>query len=172
MGNTTVITGKLKSNKRIEGQAYDRIMNLHQNPETPYSLKDQITWNGLCQWIVSSDRLGIEWDQEEKFKSYIEWLELIIKYALDPFGYVLSGKLLCVGAEKGDIGSISVQNNEVSFHQFDKQELADYYKEENIALQESLGKIDHIAKGVQIWVHNLNTPLKNVHNTMTTFILL
>jgi hypothetical protein len=68
-----------------------------------------------CQWIPTNDGSGIEWDQGEKFYEYVEWLIYIIDHFLKPWGYVLNGSVYWRGEEFYDMGTITVDNNEVSY---------------------------------------------------------
>jgi hypothetical protein len=157
MGYNTDIFGRLKSNKRIEGEAYNRIMNLHDTLDFPPEVQEKATWERYCQWVVSEDGFGIEWDKQEKFYYFVEWLEIIIDYALKPYGYTLSGKLQCVGEERGDISTITVRNNEVVFHQFNDDEVAQYYHDENIRLKDIVGEMTQITQGKKIWSHSMSS---------------
>ena len=67
-----------------------------------------------CQWIPSNDGKSIEWDGNEKFYEYVEWLEYIIKHFLKPWGYVLNGEVKWFGEDREDVGLIIVKNNMVS----------------------------------------------------------
>jgi len=67
-----------------------------------------------CQWVPAKDLSEIEWDGGEKFYHYKEWLEYIIENFLDPWGYVVNGQVNWRGEEIGDVGILSVEDNEVS----------------------------------------------------------
>lgn len=67
-----------------------------------------------CQWCPTDDREGIEWDGNEKFYAYLEWLNYIIKNFLAPKGYVLNGEVSWEGEERTDTGVIRVLNNKVT----------------------------------------------------------
>jgi hypothetical protein len=67
-----------------------------------------------CQWVPNEDGTAIEWDGGEKFYSYVEWLEYIIKNFLKPWGYTLNGEVTWFGEERSDIGVIIVDNNKVT----------------------------------------------------------
>jgi len=67
-----------------------------------------------CQWVPSSDGKGIQWDGNEKFYNYTEWLEYLIKNVLAPRGYKLSGSVNFFGEDRTDIGNITVKNNKVT----------------------------------------------------------
>lgn len=67
-----------------------------------------------CQWVPSGDGSQIEWDGNEKFYNYVEWLRYIITNFIEPWGYVLNGEVEWEGEDSGDIGKIVVKNNVVS----------------------------------------------------------
>ncbi len=88
------------------GQNHDaNIVDYNQEPSTQPSL-----W---LQWIPTEDRLSLEWDGNEKFYSYTEWLVYLIYKILAPNGYELNGKIVWQGEETGDVGEITVKNNKV-----------------------------------------------------------
>lgn len=67
-----------------------------------------------CQWRASGDGTRIEWDEGEKFYCYVQWLEYLILHFLEPWGYVLKGKVTWEGEEHTDMGIIVVEDNAVS----------------------------------------------------------
>jgi hypothetical protein len=67
-----------------------------------------------CQWIPTLDMQGIQWDGNEKFYNYVEWLEYIIENFLKPWGFTLNGEVEYQGEDPGDTGFITVKDNEVS----------------------------------------------------------
>lgn len=84
-------------------------------------IKDIVDYNsppvrqpGLwCQWTPNEDGTAIEWDQGEKFYSYVKWLQYIIDNFLQPWGYKLNGRVHWQGEESGDRGTIQVKNNKI-----------------------------------------------------------
>lgn len=66
-----------------------------------------------CHWLISSDRMSIEWDGGEKFYDYVEWLKYIIDNILHPRGYVLNGQVSWQGEDAEDMGIIRVDSNGV-----------------------------------------------------------
>lgn len=66
-----------------------------------------------CQWVPNEDGTIIQWDCNEKFYNYVEWIEFIIKYFLEPWGYILNGEVRWRGEEFDDIGTIICENNKV-----------------------------------------------------------
>jgi uncharacterized protein (TIGR02996 family) len=66
-----------------------------------------------CQWRPSEDGTAIVWDGGEKFYDYVEWLEYLILHFLNPWAYVLNGKVRWQGEVNEDRGVITVINNRV-----------------------------------------------------------
>lgn len=66
-----------------------------------------------CQWVPTEDLQGIEWDGNEEFYNYVEWLEYIIENFLERWGYKLNGEIFWQGEETGDVGKIIVTDNKV-----------------------------------------------------------
>jgi len=67
-----------------------------------------------CQWVPTKDGTGIEWDGNEKFRNYVEWLKYILYNFLQPWGYELNGEVQWQGESCGDTGKIVVKNNKVT----------------------------------------------------------
>jgi hypothetical protein len=68
-----------------------------------------------CQWTPTDDRQGIEWDGNEKFYNYEEWINYLTDKILAPKGYVLNGEVEWVGEEVfDDRGVIRILNNNIS----------------------------------------------------------
>lgn len=67
-----------------------------------------------CQWIPSDDGTGIEWNGNEKFYNYVEWLKYLIANFIKPWGYVLSGEVEWQGEDSSDFGKIVVKHNVIS----------------------------------------------------------
>jgi hypothetical protein len=66
-----------------------------------------------CQWQPTSDGRGIEWDGQEKFYKYVEWLQYIIVNFLAYWGYELNGTVTWQGETELDTGNIVVVNNKI-----------------------------------------------------------
>ncbi len=89
------------------GQSEDStIIDFNRPPSTQPGL-----W---CQWALTEDKNGIEWDGGEKFYNYVEWIEYLIEKVLKPRGYVLNGKVEYQGDERDDTGTIVVKDNVVT----------------------------------------------------------
>jgi len=64
-----------------------------------------------CQWILLADNQTIEWDENEKFYDYVEWITYIIEKILKPRGYVVYGEVYWDGEFSDDKGVIIIQDN-------------------------------------------------------------
>lgn len=90
----------------LAGQDRDAsVINHNDPPDTQPGL-----W---CQWVINEQCDALEWDGGEKFYHYVQWLEYVIERFLDPWGYKLNGIVHWQGEDPSDIGTISVQNNEI-----------------------------------------------------------
>lgn len=114
MGYTTQFEGKFKFSQPLTDGQYDTLVefandrhgdNLGEYPYAP---------SFYCQWIPTKDREYLEWDGNEKFYSYVEWLELIIENFLKEWEINLNGNVFWQGEERSDSGEIVVVNNVVS----------------------------------------------------------
>lgn len=92
----------------------DNIVEFNQEPSTQPSL-----W---CQWIPNEDGTAIEWDCNEKFYAYNDWLFYIINKILAPNGYTLNGVVTWQGEETGDVGKIVVVDNVITIRPWDEEE--------------------------------------------------
>jgi hypothetical protein len=93
--------------KGFMGQEEDStIIDCNRPPSTQPSL-----W---CQWVPTEDRLGIEWDGNEKFYEYVAWIQYIIDKILAPKGYVLNGNVHFQGENEDDFGIIVARNNTIT----------------------------------------------------------
>ena len=57
-----------------------------------------------CQWVISGDGTGLEWDWGEKFYEYEDWLVYIQVHFLTPWGSKLTGEISWSGEEWDDRG--------------------------------------------------------------------
>ncbi len=73
-----------------------------------------ITQPGLwLQWIPTEDKMGLEWDKNEKFYNADEWIEYLINRILEPRGYIINGIVNAQGEDRSDKYNITVVNNKV-----------------------------------------------------------
>ena len=68
-----------------------------------------------CQWVPTSDGKEIEWDGNEKFYSYIEWIKYINNKFLKPWGIVLNGSVSWSGEDSYDLGMIVAKEGKIRF---------------------------------------------------------
>lgn len=66
-----------------------------------------------CHWVPTTDRMGIKWDESEKFYEYKEWLQYIVQHFLKPWGYTCSGSVTWQGEDESDKGILVVTDNVV-----------------------------------------------------------
>ena len=66
-----------------------------------------------CQWVLSADHLNLEWDGQEKFRWWREWLQWIVDEILAPEGITLSGEVDCQGEDALDCSVITVVNGRI-----------------------------------------------------------
>ncbi len=98
----------------IEGEFYvegkdwgdDNIIDGNSPPKTQPGL-----WN---QWIPNEDGTALEWDGNEKFYAYVEWVKYLLENILIPRGYKLNGEVEWQGEERDDIGKIIIVDNIVT----------------------------------------------------------
>lgn len=67
-----------------------------------------------CGWIVCQDGSKLEWNEEEKFYSYVEWLNYLVKHFFEPWGIALNGEILWQGESESDKGRIRVEQNVIT----------------------------------------------------------
>ena len=120
--------------KGLYGQGEDKDIISYNNPPVDVP--------GLwCQWIIN-DYGNLEWDGNEKFYNYVEWLEYLIKHFFEPEGYILNGIINFQGDESDDCGYIKVTNNIVEqIYDDGNTTIDDYSDDELIAELESRGYI-------------------------------
>lgn len=109
MGYTTIFRGQFYLNKPL---TTEQAQCLCKFSKTRHS--DDTTLPGIwCDWTVTKDNRGIEWNGSEKFYEYTAWLKYLIKTYLKPWGYVLDGKVQFKGEDDDDHGYIIVVHNKV-----------------------------------------------------------
>jgi len=136
MGYTTEFKGKFKLDRPLEEQVYQDLLSLNETRRMKRAVDSDLygvqgefyfkddnlgvidcnqppeTQPGLwCNWKPTEDKQFIEWDQGEKFYSYVEWIYYIINRILKPKKYILNGEVEWLGEEQGDIGTIIVIDN-------------------------------------------------------------
>lgn len=68
--------------------------------------------DSYCQWVLTNDFGGIEWNRSEKFYHYAEWLQFIIDSVLAPVGVKLLGRVKFQGESWDDRGELVVDDDQ------------------------------------------------------------
>jgi len=117
MGYSTDFIGQFDLNRPLDSE-HNSFLKLFAN--TRHGEGDEIDENNpeppgiWCQWVPSEDGKTIEWDENEKFYDYIEWIQYLLKHFLIPWGYILNGKVIWQGENMCDRGKIEIDNNLVT----------------------------------------------------------
>jgi len=102
MGYTTKFTGKFALDRLPDAPTIVRLCELEDAEFIPDSP------GGYCQWRLTKDCMGIEWDGGEKFYDYDAWLQWIIDTILTPSGLRLSGTVDYSGEVARDVGVLTI----------------------------------------------------------------
>lgn len=108
MGYTTNFTGKMAFSRQLTLDEYNELRGIYDND----NLKGAP--NGYNQWVPTKDGRHLEWDGEEKFYNYIEWLEWLISDFFRPKGIELNGSIDWRGEDHEDAGTIQVIKNHMT----------------------------------------------------------
>lgn len=94
-----------------------------------------------CQWIINDDD-ELEWDGNEKFYDYVEWIDYLINKIFEPEGYILNGTIEFEGEDRDDRGYIKVTNNIVErIYDDGNTTINDYTDDELIAELKNRGYV-------------------------------
>lgn len=107
MGYTTYFEGQLKLSRTLTLKEKKEIDSIS---ETDWR-NDNTKPGYYCQWVVTEDGEFLEWDGNEKFYDYVEWLQWLIDNFFKSKDIVLNGELKWNGEENGDLGKIIVKDN-------------------------------------------------------------
>jgi hypothetical protein len=66
-----------------------------------------------CCWVPTEDGTRIQWNGQEKFRLFDDWLEYLIARILSPRGYILSGAIEWSAPEYDDFGYLQVIANQI-----------------------------------------------------------
>lgn len=108
MGYNTSFEGKFTFNKPLEFAHYAELKTRYDDDKWNEGRPDT-----YCQWVVTEDQEALEYDGNEKFYDYVEWLQYLITEFFEPWGYKLNGAVNWSGEDTDDVGEIVVTNNEV-----------------------------------------------------------
>ena len=84
-----------------------------------YNLPPSTQPSRWLHWHYNDQQQCIQWDSNENFYGYVEWLEYLIAKILAP-NYVLNGTVTYQGDDFEDRGFIAVQDNKVNFVYHDR----------------------------------------------------
>ena len=113
MGYTTELYGTLKTDKQLE---LEQVQELEVFADTRHGGNinhDKDKPGFWCQWVPTEDGWGLEWNGNEKFYNYVEWLEYLIEHFFKKWDVRLNGEIEWKGEESGDLGKIIVTDNVV-----------------------------------------------------------
>jgi hypothetical protein len=113
MGYTTNFAGRFDMDRLPPAEVIVALRDLEDRDFRDRPLEIPAPSN-YCQWVLTKDCKGLEWDGGEKFYSYDKWLEYIAKYILKPAGITLNGKVSFKGEEWSDRGWLVCDNGTVS----------------------------------------------------------
>jgi hypothetical protein len=108
MGYTTTFKGSFKFDKEPPVSVLKELAAIADDTDTVEKQYPEPFPGNYCQWVVTKKLDGIEWDGNEKFYDYPEWLQWIINYVLAPAGIKLSGTVKFQGEESSDRGTLTV----------------------------------------------------------------
>lgn len=112
MGYTTKFHGRFNLSRKL---SHDERKELMEFLCDRHDDKDGIAPSMWCDWRLTPDDQGIEWDKKEKFYEYMSWLEIIISEFLDAWGIRIQGNVAYWGErEFNDFGTIIVRDNCIS----------------------------------------------------------
>lgn len=110
MGYTTNFEGEFRMDRLPPSEVIVKMRELEGADGREMSDADAPN-GGYCQWQLTRDCRGIEWDGGEKFYQYTEWLQYIIDKVLTPAGVTLSGAIAYSGEDVKDMGTITIKDN-------------------------------------------------------------
>lgn len=110
MGYNTDFVGRLNLDKALTDEQVRRLKD--------FADADHDDEKGMpgkwCQWVPTDDGEAIEWDGNEKFYNYEDWLQYLIENFLTPWGCTLSGTIVYRGDSSEDCGTITVSDGVVT----------------------------------------------------------
>ncbi len=79
-----------------------------------YGPGDERAQPGLwCQWVPTPDGEAIVWNQGEKFRNFVEWIEYLIRWFVSRWNVTLNGRVTWQADGAYDIGNINIRDNQV-----------------------------------------------------------
>lgn len=145
LNDTRRMKRKLDAKFGIDGEFYvednnNGIVDINRPPSTQPGL-----W---CQWRPNENGTEIEWDENEKFYNYVEWLQYIVDKILKPRGYFLTGEVEYNGDNGRGRGYIIATEDDIIDSLFSQEEIRYFRKkkEENTSTQTELERLRKVEK--------------------------
>lgn len=114
MGYTTDFKGDLEFSKELTISQRNTLEEFNEERHEPTVGEDYPGY--YCQWTSNESGTALEWDGGEKFYSYVEWLNYLIKHFFEPWGIKLNGQIEWRGEEWEDNGLITVTDSKVDVY--------------------------------------------------------
>lgn len=106
MGSTTRFEGRFNLDKPLAEEHRAFLAALHGYKEEALAFFEPGQRSPpYCQWRVTADGLGIEWDGAQKFYGYVDWIKAV-QSKLSEWGYSLTGSVAFEGEDLFDVGVI------------------------------------------------------------------
>jgi hypothetical protein len=109
MGYTTDFTGSLRLDRALTAAEAGELDAIHADPAAVRGPHPR----GQCQWVATHDLCGIAWDDGEKFREYVEWMQWLCRW-LTAHGITAAGDIAWQGEDPADRGVLRVRANVVT----------------------------------------------------------
>lgn len=113
MGYTTDFSGQFSFDREVDAETIHFCNAMLQKDYRDADFPKDTAPAAYLQWQITEDRLHLQWDGNEKFYEYEEWLQWLIDRVFVPRGYMLSGKVVYQGEEVGDVGTLAIVDGRV-----------------------------------------------------------
>ena len=107
MGYTTTFVGAFKIEPPLSYEHRAELRARIEDEEWPEVVGFPKPPNAYCQWRPTPDGSGLEWDKNEKFYDYEQWIAFLASY-LKPKGYGVSGSVRFRGESIDDAGVLRI----------------------------------------------------------------
>lgn len=112
MGYTTKFFGRFNLSRKLtlaERKEIEEFINDQYPNDSP------VAPSMHCDWRITSDSMGIEWNSREKFYQYVPWLQVIIDDFLLEMNIRTQGEVAYWGdGQFEDCGTIVVENSVIT----------------------------------------------------------
>lgn len=112
MGYTTKFQGKFTFTAPLPAEVVLMLMDLAQY-DGPEDERFAGNPGGYCQWVLTKDRAGLQWDNNEKFYDYVAWAQFINDRILKPNDIELTGSVAYSGEDSTDNGVLRIEDGKV-----------------------------------------------------------